>query len=171
MSQVHVNMTFEEYLELKGHYRNKLNNLRRQAGLKAYNGNFGKPSPMRGKPNSSKGKPRPHMRGYPKPTLRGPKPDRWIVGPDAERHERFQPWHKARAQANYRGEIWDLTFDQWYDIWGDKWDQRGRGADQYCMVLIDPDHGWTVNNVEVITRREHLQRLGFNRKGTLRRAQ
>ena len=171
MSQLNANMTFEEYLKLQGHWRTKLNKLRNAMGLKSYNANLGKPSPMRGIPNSSKGKPRPHMRGYPKPSLRGPKPDRWVIGPNAERHERFQPWHKARAQANYRGEIWDLSFDQWYDIWGDKWHNRGRASTDYCMVLIDPDHGWVVGNVEVITRREHLQRLGWNRKGTMRRAQ
>lgn len=167
---VDINMTHAEYVAMSRQRRTHLNKLRRSHGLPPYHAATGKPSPMRGRSNSSKGKPRPHLHGIPKPTLRGPKPHRWIVGPDQERHAKHQPWHKARAQAHFRGEIWDLSFDQWEQIWGDKWNQRGRASHEYCMVMIDRDHGWVPGNVEVITRKEHLARSGFARRGTLRRA-
>ena len=165
-----VNTTFEEYLQLGGEQRANVNRLRKSAGLKGFHAASGKPNGSKGKPRLNARGPRPHMQGVKKPALAGPKPHRWLVGPDPERHARHQPWHKARSQANFRGEIWQLTFDEWLNIWGNKWSQRGRASQDYCMVMIDRDLGWVLGNVEVIKRREHLQRMAQERRGTLRRA-
>jgi hypothetical protein len=168
---ISLNTTFEEYLQLKkGSERNKLNALRRAAGLKPYHAASGKPSPTKGQPRPNARGPRPHMRGVKKPALAGPKPHRWLVGPDPERHDMYIPFLKSKAQANFRKEIWTLTFDQFETVWGNLWQHRGRASLDYCMVLIDSNFGWVMGNVEVITRREHLQRMAQERRGTLRRA-
>ena len=85
-------------------------------------------------------------------------PDRWRSGPDEIRHKKYLQWLQQRNQARWRGETWELDFEQWLDIWGDLWEQRGRAADQYCMTREDPELDWTPDNVTVLTRREHYQR-------------
>jgi hypothetical protein len=36
---------------------------------------------------------------------------------DENIHKKFMPWHKARAQARYRGEEWDITFEEFCSIY------------------------------------------------------
>ena len=55
--------------------------------------------------------------------------------------------HKSNAKT--RGIEVKLTFDEWKQIWLDsgKWDQRGRGADKYCMCRIGDKGCYEVGNV------------------------
>jgi hypothetical protein len=55
--------------------------------------------------------------------------------------------HKSNAKQ--RGIEFKLTFDEWKQIWLDseKWDQRGRGADKYCMCRIGDAGCYEVGNV------------------------
>lgn len=165
-------ITFEEYKMLTVHQRIIVNRLRKEIGLKSHHAGLGQPSPHRGKPHPSKGKPRYNTRGVPKPSLRRKRPERWISGTDPARHEKYDPYLKAKAQANFRGEGWDMTFDEFEQLWGDLWYNRGRDADNNCMTRIDWNAPWTFDNCEIITRLEQLQRQGQSRKdrGVMRRA-
>lgn len=89
---------------------------------------------------------------------RGPRPLTWITGPDPVRHQRYVAFQRARCQAVWRQEGWELTFDQYEAIWGDQWHRRGRTVDTLCLSRRDYDLPWSPDNVEVITRREHNQR-------------
>jgi hypothetical protein len=42
---------------------------------------------------------------------------------------------------------------------------KGRGTHDYCLTRTDPEGAWTIDNVEVIDRLEHLRRQGASRKG------
>ena len=55
--------------------------------------------------------------------------------------------HKSNAKQ--RGVEFKLTFDEWKQIWVDseKWEQRGRGADKYCMCRIGDAGCYEVGNV------------------------
>ena len=55
--------------------------------------------------------------------------------------------HKSNAKR--RGVEFLLTFEQWVDIWSEsgKWDERGRGADKYCMCRIGDKGAYSVGNV------------------------
>jgi hypothetical protein len=55
--------------------------------------------------------------------------------------------HKSNAKR--RGIEFDLTFEQWFDIWekSNKWNERGRGADKYCMCRVGDTGSYSVNNV------------------------
>ncbi len=64
-----------------------------------------------------------------------------------------------RVSARQRGESWQLTWEQWRDVWLPHWDQRGRSADCLCLVRIDMEGAWDINNIELITRREHGRRV------------
>ena len=88
----------------------------------------------------------------------GPRPLTWCTGPDPVRHAQFVAFGRARAQAQFRGEAWTLTFDEFVQVWGADWSRRGRASDDLCMTRVDPDTAWDLHNVELITRCEHNRR-------------
>lgn len=95
-----------------------------------------------------------HRNGGPK---KGTKyPHRWVTGPDPLRHEQYQVWLQQRNQANFRGEGWDLPFDDWLTLWGDKWSLRGRQKDDYCMTRKNASLAWDTTNAIIVTRQEHM---------------
>jgi len=63
------------------------------------------------------------------------------------------PYKKAYSQhksnAKTRNIEFKLTFDEWKQIWVDsgKWDQRGRGANKYCMCRIGDLGCYEIGNV------------------------
>lgn len=74
--------------------------------------------------------------------------------------------HKATAKR--RNVPFTLTFDQWATIWLDsgKWDQRGWGADKYCMSRFGDLGGYEVGNVFIQTNRENGIEANTGRKHT-----
>ena len=94
----------------------------------------------------------------------GLRPHVWLIGPDHEKHKLYLPWLRAKAQANFRGEDWDLTFEQFFKIWDGSWEKRGRKNDSLCMTRIDMEGAWTKKNVHLVTRYEHLLALAAQRK-------
>lgn len=99
---------------------------------------------------------------------RGPYPHNWCTGPDPRRHAQYYAWLKHKSQARYRGEPHELTWAQWETIWNTdgQWEQRGRSRDDLCLTMLDPDSGWLIGNVAVVTRLEQLQILGYAKTGT-----
>lgn len=95
----------------------------------------------------------------------GPRPHVWKSGPDEFRHDMYTPWMRSRAQATFRNEGWDLTFEEYYDLWKDDWHNRGRKPDDVCMTRRDPDLSWSKDNCYIITRKEHLAEQGRARVG------
>jgi len=66
----------------------------------------------------------------------------------------------SRNMAKSRGEVWCITFEEFFDIWNtdDRWLYRGRRSNDYNLSRIDMAGEWHTQNVEVITRKEMLQR-------------
>lgn len=91
-------------------------------------------------------------------------PNIWVTGTDPIRRDKYYAWMKHRAQAKYRNEYYDLTFEQFEQLWidNDTWFNRGRKGTNLCMSLIDYNLGWTSGNVEVITRLEQLRKPKHN---------
>lgn len=92
------------------------------------------------------------------------RPHTWISGPDEYKHSMYWPWQLMKAQATFREEGFDLAFEDYYQLWKDDWNNRGRQADNMCITRIDPDKPWTKDNTELVTRHEHLKRQGFYRQ-------
>ena len=102
--------------------------------------------------------------------------------PDEFDRVRHIPYLRQRAQAKYRNEAFDLTFEQYCSFWDtkEKWALRGRQPESLVLTRIDIAVAWTVSNVEVITRYAQLLRArqanrGLvynkpNRKGTPKNA-
>lgn len=85
-------------------------------------------------------------------------PTKWNTGPDPIRRDKYYGYLKHRAQARYRKEEYSLTWEQWENIWtDDAWLQRGRGVDNLCLQQQLVGDGWHVHNVEIVTRKQHLQ--------------
>lgn len=99
----------------------------------------------------------PETKGGPGKRGRNPDPDNWLSGPDPLAHDKHYGYLKHKAQAKYRGELYSLTWTEWLELWTDElWLQRGRGADNYCLQKIVGEQGWSVDNVEIVTRRKHF---------------
>ena len=67
--------------------------------------------------------------------------------------------------ANRRGIRWELSFQQWLLIWCESshLEERGTGADQYCMSRIGDKGGYSWNNVIIQTNAENNFENGMNR--------
>lgn len=96
----------------------------------------------------------------PRPHTRGERPESWLSGPDRTRHVQHTAWRQQKNQAQWRGETWDLSFEDWVELWGDLWPHRGRLVTDYCMTRRDWELPWTRTNAHVITRSEHAQMHG-----------
>ena len=159
--------TREEYLAMTPWQRQQVNRQRVALGLTPYHALKGQTSHMKGKTSPRKGiKTGPNgTKGIPKPYLHGPKPHRWICGPDPELHKMYDPHLKAKAQAMYRGEDWTLTFTEFAELWRGQWQFRGRDGGDLCMTRTDTEKGWHVDNCEIVTRKEANARSGARKKG------
>lgn len=87
----------------------------------------------------------------------------WKLNDPVESAKR-RHYSNARAQAKFRNEAWDLTYEQWLDIWGSYWQQRGKGKYDYCMVQVEVGAGWNPSNVIIETRIDWLQRIKTKEK-------
>ena len=76
----------------------------------------------------------------------GPRPDLWAVGPDPLRHAKHIAWARSRAQAHFRGETWNLTFEEYEQFWGDQWHRRSRQRGGLMLMRKDWHEPWSVAN-------------------------
>ena len=86
-------------------------------------------------------------------------PDKWLSGPDPIDNDLYIECQKRRAQAWFRGEEWAITEHEYIKLWRkeDRYLQKGRHSLDLCMSRIDTEKPWTIENIEIITRREHAQ--------------
>lgn len=112
-------------------------------------------------------KPREHTRG-PRPEWCGPRPYVWKSGPNLRDHEQYQAWLVHKAQANFRGEAHEMTFEDFREVWNQdgNWELRGRGSENICMYRIDVDQPWRKDNVAFEQRKTYLARVNGMKKGT-----
>lgn len=90
----------------------------------------------------------------------GPRPHVWKVQGEIP-HKQYLAYLQMRAQANFRREIFALSFDEFQRLWMGYWDRKGRGTDDYCLTREDPDGAWIWGNVVCMPRVEHLRRQKF----------
>ncbi|MEJ7930992.1 hypothetical protein WG922_13535 [Ramlibacter sp. AN1015] len=62
-------------------------------------------------------------------------------------------FHGQRHAYLKKGRAWNLTFEQWCELWeySGKWDQRGKFKHQYCLWVLDKDQPFELGNVAVMT--------------------
>ena len=92
-------------------------------------------------------------------------PNKWITGPDPLRREKRYAWLKHRAQAKYRDEEYQLSFEEWESVWTDElFLRRGRSNTSMCLMKVDHKGPWSIDNVSIVTRGEQLKRAGEYKK-------
>ena len=97
-------------------------------------------------------------RGQTIPNARKPRPHIWVSGPDPIDHAIYRTWATSRAQAHFRSEVWELTFEEYLAIWRPHWSRRGRESDSLCLTRIDFSEPWCTDNVALITRADHARK-------------
>lgn len=94
--------------------------------------------------------------------------------PDPIEHEQHIAWLRAKAQAAYRLEDWELTLGDFMRIWGrKKWLKRGRSSDSLAMARIDWTKPWSKDNVKIITREQQVKmsnRIYYERREQQRKS-
>lgn len=101
--------------------------------------------------------------GRPCRSLGKSRPNTWKIK-DPELHKMYIPFLKAKAQTDYRvrhgiavGE-WQLSFDEFVQLWGDLWDLRGRGSNDMTLTRDDFEGDWNIKNCVIVPRSEQLRR-------------
>jgi hypothetical protein len=86
-------------------------------------------------------------------------PHKWVTGPDPLRHEKYYAYLKHKSQAQYRKEEYNLTWEEWEDIWKDDadWFARGRSSNDLSLVLLDRKRPWQADNVKLMKRIDYLK--------------
>jgi hypothetical protein len=61
-------------------------------------------------------------------------------------------WTNARSNAKRRNIPFDLTYEQWSDVWrlSGKWHERGRRTGQYQMDRKDNASGYSPGNIQIV---------------------
>lgn len=144
--------SFEIYLLLKPLQRRSIRKLQRSLGQKPYHARLGVPHPLKGKE---------------RPNLRGPRakmPHVWKSGPDIDRHNKYYYWAMHRSQALFRAEEYLLSFDDFVNLWGDQWNQRGRKSYSLILTRKDMEGAWSVSNCHLMERLQHIRLMAKYKK-------
>ena len=66
----------------------------------------------------------------------------------------------AKNMAHSRGQGWYISFEEFFELWSeqDNWLHRGRRSRDLCLSRIDMTTDWWPQNVEIITRRQMIQK-------------
>lgn len=74
-------------------------------------------------------------------------------------HARNLAFVRSRAQANFRGEVWDLNFEEFCTFWSTQalWVQRGRHEPDLVLTRFDVEKPWDKFNCCIITRGAQLR--------------
>ncbi len=75
---------------------------------------------------------------------------------------------QQKSNARHRGVPFLLTLDEWKSIWleSGKWDQRGRGAEKYCMCRKGDVGAYEVGNVFIDLGKNNISSGNLGREIT-----
>jgi hypothetical protein len=74
-------------------------------------------------------------------------------------------YNKMKSQAKFRKEAWELTLEDFFELWRDHWLDRGRGSDNVVLARIDPAQAWHKHNAEITPRWQHINKVAALRQG------
>jgi hypothetical protein len=84
-------------------------------------------------------------------------------------NEQRLAWNRMKAQAKFRKEAWQLSWEEFQQIWADIWHLRGTTKESLVLTRIDQEQEWNINNVEIIDRmtqwRRQNKRRGPSKRG------
>jgi hypothetical protein len=77
-------------------------------------------------------------------------------GDESYHESRVRRFAQQRNNAKKRGIDWNLTFYDWCNIWGDKWESRGRTLGQFVMARNGDTGPYSADNVKIVTCSENI---------------
>jgi hypothetical protein len=82
-------------------------------------------------------------------------------------HSRNLAFLRSRAQAKFRGEVWELTLNEFFNFWNtiDRWNQRGRQAENLVLTRRDELLPWNTKNCVIMTRYSNLYAKNLRQRG------
>tara|TARA_R110000744_G_scaffold343198_1_gene448411 strand:+ start:100 stop:537 length:438 start_codon:yes stop_codon:yes gene_type:complete len=93
-------------------------------------------------------------------TWREGNPEKVAEGAKAWREDnpKYYAFGTQRQNAKTRGIPFHFSFEGWWEVWGTsgKWEQRGKGADKYCMCRTGDEGPYEYGNVRVDTNENNL---------------
>jgi hypothetical protein len=67
--------------------------------------------------------------------------------------DRHRAYSRSKCQADYRGEGWELTLEDWNQFWTEeRWPLRGRSNESLMMTRWDPELPWSRANCCLVDR-------------------
>lgn len=88
----------------------------------------------------------------------GPRPDRWSTGPDPLLRRLRYKFLRARVQARYWCQPWEITWEEYQEIMWEVLSQHGRSLDSLNLARKDRNLGWHKDNVMLRPRKEIVNR-------------
>lgn len=91
--------------------------------------------------------------------------ERWVARGCRDPREAYNG-HASTSAA--RGVPFNLTFEQWWELWEPHYDRRGVASADMCMGRVGDSGGYDLGNVRIITSRaNHLERASIRRASVL----
>jgi len=91
-------------------------------------------------------------------------PKNW-TGDRLIQRDKYYAWLKHKSQAAYKSEAYFLTWEDWQQLWPNElWFKRGRKIDDLCLTRPTFEGPWSMQTVEVTTRRKHFDYKKANKK-------
>lgn len=74
----------------------------------------------------------------------------------------YRKWQSHKYRSLNRGIDFQLSFEEWWNIWDQsgKWDQRGRGSGCYVMCRVNDTGPYAIGNVYIDTQENNLYKNG-----------
>lgn len=79
--------------------------------------------------------------------------------------EQHLAYNRMKAQAKFRREAWELTLEDFFELWREHWEDRGRGMHNAVLARIDTTKPWHKLNAEITPRWQHIDRVAALRRG------
>jgi hypothetical protein len=90
-------------------------------------------------------------------------PHTWMYKDPLE-HAIHRAYGRAKAQANFRKQGWDLPLEHYMQTWKPHWHLRGRGGNDLVSYRPDVTQPWSVDNFAIGSRFELNIILGASRR-------
>ena len=73
---------------------------------------------------------------------------------------------RQKAMAKIRGIDWQITYDEWWNVWesSGKYDQRGRGKGKYVMSRINDTGPYAYSNVFIQLNEDNVSQGSKGKK-------
>ena len=87
-------------------------------------------------------------------------------------NDAYKKYVHHKHNAKYRNISFEISFDEWWDIWqkSGKWLERGKGKGKYVMARHNDIGPYAVNNVSIKTQEENTHEANVGDKNPSKRS-